>query len=83
MCSLCKEQSILLRKTIQNMFFFHQNYVPFSTWTFCTLSSIKHPTAECWHLHAVPMLIIAFLLFENIVLLEEKHTHTHKKKTIN
>ena len=53
------------------------------TWTFYTLSSIKHPTAECWHLHAVPLLIVAFLLFENIVLLEEKHTHTHTKKKID
>ena len=50
MCSLSKEQSVLLRETIQNTsFFFFQNYALFLHF----LSSIKHPTAECWHPHAV------------------------------
>ena len=46
MCSLSKEQSILSRETIKNAFFF-----PFS--------SIKHPTAERWHLHAVLLINMA------------------------
>ena len=35
---------------------FFQKNAPFSTWTF--LSCIKHPTAECWHLHAVLLLLL-------------------------
>ena len=49
MCSLSKEQSMLLRETIQNAFF--SELCPFFNSKF--LSSIKNPIAERWHTHAV------------------------------
>ena len=59
MCTLPKEQSILSRKTIQ---FFFKELCPFFNLDF--LSSIKHPAAERWHLHAV--LLNFFVISKNI-----------------
>ena len=39
MCSLSKEQSLLLRETIKNAYFFDLDF----------LSSFKHPATKCWH----------------------------------
>ena len=65
-CSLSKEQSILLRETIQNDFFFPV-LCPFCN--FNVLSSIKHLTAECWHPHVVLLFFLSIqlptLLFDN------------------
>ena len=49
MCSLSKVQSLLSRETIQNACVFFFRIMPF----FDILSSLKHPTAECWHWHTV------------------------------
>ena len=57
MCLLSKVQSILSRETIQNAFFFFQNYASFF-FDLDFLSSMKHPTAERWHRHAVLLLTI-------------------------
>ena len=57
MCSLSTEQFIPLRLTIQNAFFFFQNYALFSTYF---LSFSKHPTAERWHPHVVPLFCLKF-----------------------
>ena len=51
MCSLLKEQSILSREIIQNVFFFFSELCPFSDLD--NLSSIMHPTAKRWHPLAV------------------------------
>ena len=61
MYSLSKEQSVLSRKTTQNAFFFSE-LCPFFDLDF--LSSIKNPTAEHLHLHAVLLFYYEFV-FEN------------------
>ena len=49
MCSLSNEQSILSKETIQEtFFFFFSELCPIFDLNY--LSSIKHPTAEHWHL---------------------------------
>ena len=73
MCSLSKEQSILSRETIQNTFFSSELCPSFDLdFLSCIkqdfLSSIKHPTAEHWHPHAVHMLNFDF--YSNILIIQ-------------
>ena len=62
MCFVSKEQSILSRERIQNAFFLE--LCPFLDSNF--FFSIKHPTAERWHPHAVlflhPLLVLIIYL---------------------
>ena len=74
MCSLSKKQSILLRETIQNAFFFSQNYAPFFDFDF--LCSIKHPTAKRWDTHVVLLFVGSGSLIKEELLLPQ----TLKKK---
>ena len=43
MCLLSREQSIISRETLQNVFFFSE-LCSFLTWTFCRLSSTQQPS---------------------------------------